>query len=879
MTKKHYPREKLVFILLYGTTLLLGNTVAWGEFGVTPMLLSLETDPDTTLRSAIHVYSTLPQIPEVEIRPAHLKERNEGPWVLAEPILEQEKQPNRSCRDWISVPHYPFESAHVTTHSGWITVPIEIQVPPDANGMYHTALLVRNFSLKRHNGIRIGTGLVVPIFVRVTGSTYPFEPRLEQSQPGDGFETTSAKISTPPAIFPESNIEADVPHVTWIGSLHPHIATNFRADLSISTEAMSAAEGDWNTSGFPDEVLGYSPLDLDVVGHNVKFENILPAKSKFALARVWIQLLPKFQWDYAANRLPETTSGTQGAGDRLQVLAQWAELERTKMQDVLDQLKRVYYDTRTQRRWIQQIKEDPMAREQQISQNLAIPTNPDQIAENLKQFQKDLHDLHAMSGALYNAELWLGWEIASHSSVVMDPHIRTWLHTEALPWIVSYLGQVQHWVQQPDVTKWKQNIEKRTFLAILSGRTRISPAPDMPSITGISLLPALPPNEPDVVSSALPQELSTPKPEPLGFVIEGDLRPAIIDLSEYTGTLIITDPGVVDAIINLDLRNTSLERSLDLISLSANAIWEKHSGYYLIKPCPIGTMTCPYPFLETETQAARNQEPTINNLYSGSFHMVIQDLALDAEANIVVHPEAAKGIVHLDFSSGIPLEVALDIVCFNTGNIWKKAPDFYFIAPDQGVALDLPYTVTDSHVRSSDPCQPIVDSYWEREGLAGILEDISSQTNHIFIVDPTINKFQKLSASIQELPLETTLDALCLATNCIWQKTPYYYWIKPRRHVPLALPYPFLTTNSATAHPKHIRIEHAGEAVNLSDALLSIAHDTGVSIVFDSRVQHPQTVKIEELSLDAALNKICAQTGTQYQKTPHYYVVTRKGQP
>lgn len=854
--------------LLSCVLLLIGITTAFAELGVTPMLLSLEAEPGAVLDTAVHVYTTRQWTPEVDIRLADFKEDKEGPWFVAEPVLDRKHPKAIACREWLSVGKAPIKSSNESENSGWRTIPLRIHVPSDAQGLYSAAMVIREVPPQPRGGVDTVVELVVPVFVRIKGSIYPLDIQFDAANPIESFDLSSAKISAP-ASRPVTQCRDSLdPSRTYSGRLDIDIASNFPAALSIKTTPTSPAGGLWSTNATPTHIEGRSLLELTVTGRDVRIEKLIGGRKRGTVATMLIQLIPKFQMVYTARYLHTEKTELFPPSEDIKILTQWIKRERQSVRDQLKQLERLQKNINHQKQWGAIVSESPKVLGQ------------DQIEKNSEQIEFDLQRVHSLKGALANADTWLQWY--QHNWNTTTPSgltIQKWLRTESLPWIVSFLEQLQQWQADSDVEQWAEALKQMAFLRTTNGYPIVEPVPCMPSLASVSLMPPLPHPTSDHVSvqlNANPQSISND----LNMVIQGALRIGILDLCYYLDTLILVDPRVEEGFINLDLtgRRYSLENVLDMVCLSTNTTWEKQLHFYIIKPCPSKRMVQPFPFEERESDQEGQQ--TIKAIFSGDSSMVVQDLSAEMAIPIIMHPKAATQGINMDLTAGVPPEIALDMICLSTGNIWKKAPGFYVIEPSREKSLELPYLATDATVRSEDKDQPMISNQWQNAYLALLLDDIFHETRVTLVADASLNLNQNFSMALHELPLETVLDAICLATDAAWQKTPYFYWIKARKPgASPVLPYTLTEANSQAEERRGPITTIDWQESRLSDALLDLAYDAGVNIIMDASLNRrlKLTGTLRELPLETALDAICLATDCIWQKTPYYYWVQPRG--
>lgn len=168
-----------------------------------------------------------------------------------------------------------------------------------------------------------------------------------------------------------------------------------------------------------------------------------------------------------------------------------------------------------------------------------------------------------------------------------------------------------------------------------------------------------------------------------------------------------------------------------------------------------------------------------------------------------------------------------------------------------------------------------IGNIWDNTELKEVLNDVSTDADVAIIPDVSLDLKKRVILILNEVPLEVALDAICLTTDSIWKKTPYFYWIMPRTSKPLGLPYPLIDAQSSTEEQSGALINMTWKEASLQDILFDTSFEAGVNIAIAPQVEGHITIDIRNLPLEAALDKICGQTNCTWKKTPYYYVITK----
>jgi len=146
---------------------------AWGRLGVTPMVISVNARAGQTLHASVSVQNMGNHSPNIKTALADLQQEHSGAW---RPTAMSPSNP-RSCAPWLVLDRESERCLTLPTMDT-ITLPVEIQVPEDAQGFYSAAILVEPHEAPGKSS-GFSCSLVVPVLVQVESNKAVTDVHIE----------------------------------------------------------------------------------------------------------------------------------------------------------------------------------------------------------------------------------------------------------------------------------------------------------------------------------------------------------------------------------------------------------------------------------------------------------------------------------------------------------------------------------------------------------------------------------------------------------------------------------------------------------------------------------------------------------------------------
>ncbi len=750
----HRPRCLIAYYLIVS----LSGSVVQAELGVSPMVLSLEAQPGTTVKAVVNAYVTSPSDSKIDICLVDLKDKwGQFGYIPYSTLAEEGHVSPNSCLGWISVD----SSGPLSPNQyGRITIPVTIEVPADVNGVYYAALVIRETPLKKQSVV-VHSELVVPVFLRTKGSSYPLGIHIAGIDSIKDFDTTGATLVTPAAI----TLTQQGPTNTYLGLVSYDLSTNFPAKIFASATSSPQITADWTIDKPPTHTGGKSHSNLKVAIADLAIVNLVNGKSSIGVGTITIRVLPDFSMLYTTTCVPPFSPQSKDTKQWFAAVKMCIGQEKKKIESLGHKLEYVRGDIKKQRQWLS---------EAYRSEDLSIGL----MEDNEQRIEQAVQKMHLIRGSLANAEMWLKMaRIHYLEERFFRRDMQDWLCQEALPWMVRFLDQLQQWQQQSEVIDWQQQVDHVGFLPTEAGPLITKALIPIPSIASIGLIPSLP--QGIVADPNVGEKIVFLDQDNYGGI---PLRSILMDLTQETHQMFIVDPAV-DGTVNIHTQDIPLDHALDLICLSIDARWERYPGYYRIEPAPDAIMEQPYPFQNQRIRTNTKSVIRVDNEYkSYPFQQIIAELSIDTGIPIIFASDATD-LVTAKFND-VPLEVALDILCISTGNRWKRGDDFYLIEPRQGDPLQLDYPFEEGLSDFNESSTGDMCWYWENTRLDKAVSDLAFEAKANIVLDAALDRKLPVTLTCENCSLEDVLDKLCQAIGGTWKKTPYFYWIMTKNEIP-----------------------------------------------------------------------------------------------
>jgi hypothetical protein len=187
---------------------------------------------------------------------------------------------SQSCVKWVSL-----TQAEVTVKPmAAAVIPVEVDIPKDANGLYRCGVRVHVPSPNSSIGVVVGYDVVVPILLEVAKSVSPV---AAESQPKDfavAFPLGYVKVA-------QDGTSSD-PYHTYAGVSKLTITTTSPLHLSVSAEATSAAGGSWSATVDPASFSGTTEIKLGARGTDVSIDRLVGGAKDVHVAEISVQVMP-----------------------------------------------------------------------------------------------------------------------------------------------------------------------------------------------------------------------------------------------------------------------------------------------------------------------------------------------------------------------------------------------------------------------------------------------------------------------------------------------------------------------------------------------------------------------------------------------------------
>jgi hypothetical protein len=173
VVKRIGRRTELIWIIAFGTVLLLSSGPAFGQFTVQPMKLELAITPGKLIKSELSIQSLDPdESHTIKMTTTELSQLDNGEWAVIEP--NDITDPNSpffgfdtselsSCKDWISLSPTTFELAPNQVQP----VEVTIRIGRGVRGFYGAGILATSSPMLGVGDVSIVVRFYVPVILEV----------------------------------------------------------------------------------------------------------------------------------------------------------------------------------------------------------------------------------------------------------------------------------------------------------------------------------------------------------------------------------------------------------------------------------------------------------------------------------------------------------------------------------------------------------------------------------------------------------------------------------------------------------------------------------------------------------------------------------------
>lgn len=156
----------LVFIVVLGSL----TRSAWAQgFMVKPMRMDVNPLPASTVEIPLEIRNTSGDdiTRQIDLRLVKLSQTSQGHWRIIEPGSDEDEQweDTASCYEWVGLGQETVELPPL----GVVQVPVTLQVPAQARGVYLAGLLAETQPDPNARGMRVRVRFLVPIVVEIRG--------------------------------------------------------------------------------------------------------------------------------------------------------------------------------------------------------------------------------------------------------------------------------------------------------------------------------------------------------------------------------------------------------------------------------------------------------------------------------------------------------------------------------------------------------------------------------------------------------------------------------------------------------------------------------------------------------------------------------------
>jgi hypothetical protein len=249
--------------------------------------LQTGTTPGVSVHGQIQIANGLVDDAEqIHLKVLELVATTKYGWLPVDPndpdehYWQERESKSQSCIKWVSL-----GQTEVTVEpTGSATIPVDICIPKDANGLYRAAVVVHVPPPGSQVGVAIGYDLVVPMLLEVATSANRGSAECEPKDFEVELHPKPLKLA--------QDVTSDDPYHTYTGVARLTIGTASPVQMSVHISATSAAGGSWVVTIDPANIPGSGEITLCVTGTNVFVDKIVGGAKDVRPALVGIEVRP-----------------------------------------------------------------------------------------------------------------------------------------------------------------------------------------------------------------------------------------------------------------------------------------------------------------------------------------------------------------------------------------------------------------------------------------------------------------------------------------------------------------------------------------------------------------------------------------------------------